>query len=108
MNLAALTADNSQYRKSNMMVDKPEVLIIQQCDEIIEKFQRLGRNLKRSSVKPHELYISWRMCILFSWTYYNSKGSQEIRVIQRKIQYFRFGVGNLELEVSRNMAGDRK
>jgi hypothetical protein len=36
INVIALTADNFLYRKSNVAVDKPEELLVQQCDEIIE------------------------------------------------------------------------
>jgi hypothetical protein len=51
VNMTALNADNSQYRKFNMAVDKQEVLTAQQRDEIIEKLQRPERKLKSAISK---------------------------------------------------------
>jgi hypothetical protein len=51
MNTTALTADNSYYWKSDEVFDKPEVLIAQQREEIIEKFQWLSRNFETAISK---------------------------------------------------------
>jgi hypothetical protein len=85
IHVAALTANNSPHQKSNMAVDKPEVLTAQQRDEIIEKFQRQSRHLKTAINE----FRSRRQ--------YNGRHT-----------YLLLVVGHLEFQVTRDMAGGRK